>query len=615
MNKKDYIHSILQKLPETPGVYIMKDENDEIIYIGKAISLKKRVRSYFNRNIQDPKVLAMVAHIADIEHILTNNEAEALILENNLIKKNQPFYNILLRDDKTFPYIQVTNDPYPRILKTRNRSDKQGLFFGPYTDVNLLNNYLRDITEFFQLRDCNRNIEKSIERKERPCLNYHIGICSAPCANQITRDEYQRDVQDAIAFLKGDHSRVKEIYREKMSRAVKELRFEDAAKYRDRLQSLDVMREAQTISIKKFENRQDYVSYCQNDGFIFFMVLKYESGNLIAKEHYKLQRKIGEVNELIESFIMQYYMDAEEFPVEIFIDYDALNLSLLSSILSENLKKRIHVVHPKIGLKRDILELARKNAYEQMRFQDLKYQKAKGYRSEAQDEMRMLLGVESTQLVEAYDISNISGQDSVGVKVVFRDGSKSPSDYRKYRIHQEGKSDDYAAIREVLQRRVARGDFPDLIFLDGGRGHVSTIRKLFEELNVHIPVFGIYKDDHHRTKGLADLNQNYEIPIRSALFRFLTEIQDEMHRFAITYHRNLRTKSMVQSELDNIPEIGVKRKKALLQRFKTIEGIKSATFDELMQTESMNKKSVQAIQNYFKEDTNAQESLSSRANR
>lgn len=602
MKRKDYLNSILHKLPDAPGVYIMKDESAEIIYIGKAVSLKKRVRSYFNKNIQDLKVLAMVSNISDIDHIVTNNETEALILENNLIKKNKPFYNILLRDDKSFPYIKVTKEDFPKVIKTRNKLDQEGYFFGPYTDVNHLNNYLRDINEFFKIRDCSRNIYKSIERNERPCLNYHIGICSAPCASKITKDAYQEDVQNAIEFLKGDHIKVKKIYKDRMMHASAELRFEDAAIYRDRLRYLDTMKEDQNISIKKFKDSQDYISYSSNNHSLIFTILKYEDGNLIGKENHTFDLKVGDIDDVFTSFLMQYYLDCEFCPKEIYIDSDKIDVKILGEVLSNNHGQKIILNQPKIGLKKDILMLAKKNSSEQLRFNIIKKERNENYLNKAREELELLTGISPIRIIESYDISNISGKDSVGVKIVYKNGKKSPSDYRRYKINQEGKQDDYASLSEVIERRLKREDYPDIILLDGGRGHVSTIIKTLEKNKVNIPVFGIYKNEKHQTKGLADAKQNYEINNRTALFRFLTEIQDEVHRFAITYHRKSREKRMLKSDLDNIKGIGVKRKSALLRKFGDIEKIKKASFDELINTDTMDTKAARSIIDYFKEE-------------
>lgn len=604
MNRTDYLNSILKKLPDSPGVYLMKDIFDNIIYIGKAISLKKRIRSYFSTNIQDLKVLNMVSNISDIEYIVMNNEVEALLLENNLIKKNQPFYNILLRDDKSFPYIKVTKEDFPKVLKTRNKLGEDGLFFGPYTDVIHLNNYLRDINDFFKIRDCNRNIYKSIENRERPCLNYHIGICSAPCAAKISKEDYNRDVSDAIEFLKGDHSKVKAIYKEKMEAASSELRFEEAAIYRDRLKFLDSMRESQNVATKQFKNRQDYISYAIKGSTLMFTILRYESGNLVERENIDLELKLNDMTQVLPSFILQYYLDRIDIPKEIYIDSEEINLEALSEVLSKEAGEKISLSFPKIGSKKDILKLAQKNSLEELRMKDLRQSRMNNYLSEAIKELQLLTGIDSIKTIESYDISNISGRDSVGVKVVYKNGKKSPSDYRRYKINQSGKPDDYASLSEVIERRLSRGDFPDIILLDGGRGHVSTIEKLLLKNNVKIPVFGIYKNDKHQTRGLADAKQNYEIDSRTSLFRFLSEIQNEVHRYAIAYHRKTRESTMLKSDLDNIKGIGAKRKLALLRHFGDIEGVKKATLEELTAVDGMNKLSAKAIIDYYKEKNN-----------
>lgn len=604
MNRTDYLNSILKKLPDSPGVYLMKDIFDNIIYIGKAISLKKRIRSYFSTNIQDLKVLNMVSNISDIEYIVMNNEVEALLLENNLIKKNQPFYNILLRDDKSFPYIKVTKEDFPKVLKTRNKLGEDGLFFGPYTDVIHLNNYLRDINDFFKIRDCNRNIYKSIENRERPCLNYHIGICSAPCAAKISKEDYNRDVSDAIEFLKGDHSKVKAIYKEKMEAASSELRFEEAAIYRDRIKFLDSMRESQNVATKQFKNRQDYISYAIKGSTLMFTILRYESGNLVERENIDLELKLNDMTQVLPSFILQYYLDRIDIPKEIYIDSEEINLEALSEVLSKEAGEKISLSFPKIGSKKDILKLAQKNSLEELRMKDLRQSRINNYLSDAIKELQILTGIDSIKTIESYDISNISGRDSVGVKVVYKNGKKSPSDYRRYKINQSGKPDDYASLSEVIERRLSRGDFPDIILLDGGRGHVSTIEKLLLKNNVKIPVFGIYKNDKHQTRGLADAKQNYEIDSRTSLFRFLSEIQNEVHRYAIAYHRKTRESTMLKSDLDNIKGIGAKRKLALLRHFGDIEGVKKATLEELTAVDGMNKLSAKAIIDYYKEKNN-----------
>ncbi|MDO4711209.1 MAG: excinuclease ABC subunit UvrC, partial [Peptostreptococcaceae bacterium] len=599
MNCNDYIKNVLKKIPDKPGVYLMKDLSGEIIYVGKAISLKKRVRQYFGSSIKDVKVLAMVSNIDDIEFIVTNNEMEALMLENNLIKKNKPFYNILLRDDKSFPYIKVTNDLFPRILKTRNKLDKDGLFFGPYTDVLSMNRYLRDINEFFKIRDCSRNIERSIENKERPCLNYHIGICSAPCANKISRESYQRSVQSAIEFLKGNHEQVRKIYQEKMLEASKDLRFEDAAEYRDRLSNLQSMKERQSISIKKYSNRQHYIANAFNSSKIVFTIMIYEDGNMVGREYYDFDIQVGEISDIFTSFLMQYYTDNADIPKEVYLEDMDLNYDALTEIISSENKKKVQFIRAKIGKKREILELAKKNSEEQLHFLDLKNDRKENQIKTAISELEYLTGISSISTIESYDISNISGSDPVGVKIVYKDGKRSPSDYRKYRVSSREKPDDYSSTAEVIERRLKYGDLPDIILLDGGKGHVSTIKQVLKKNDIDVPVFGMYKNEKHQTEGLADEDQLYEIGKNTRLFRFLSEIQNEVHRFAINYHRRSREKNMIRSELDSIKGIGEKRKLLLLKRFGGIEGIKNATQEELSDLDGMDKRSAAAVFDHF----------------
>lgn len=600
MSANEYLQSLLKKIPHSPGVYLMKNSFGDIIYVGKALSLKKRVRQYFNKNIKDLKVLAMVSNIDDIEYIVTDNEMEALMLENNLIKKNKPFYNILLRDDKSFPYIKVTQEEYPKIYKTRNKLDKDGLFFGPYTDVLLVNKYLQDIQKFFRLRDCSRNIERSIATGERPCLNYHIGICSAPCAAKISKEEYNQDVASAIEFLKGNHDRVKALYEQKIQEAVQELRFEDAAEFRDRMLNLNRMREKQNVSIKKYRNTQHFISYASNEDRMVFTVLVYEDGNLVGREYYDFDRQVGDFADVLSSFIMQYYTDNANLPKELYLEENGLDISALNVALNDSNERKMIIHVAKIGKKKDILLLAKKNSQEQLTFLEIKKQRKESLAQNALLELEDLTGISPIHTIESYDISNIGGADSVGVKVVFKEGKKSPSDYRKYRIQSQGKPDDYASTAEVIERRLKREDFPDIILLDGGKGHVSTIKKVLIKNGVDIPVFGMFKNDKHQTEGLTDEYKMYPINKKSKLFRLLTEIQNEVHRFAINYHRRTREKSMIRSELDEIPGVGEKRKLLLLKTFGSVQQISQKTVEELSQPDGMNRKVAQQIVDFFK---------------
>lgn len=599
MNCNDYLQNLIKSIPDKPGVYLMKNILSEVIYVGKAISLKKRVRQYFSNNVKDIKVLAMVSNIDDIEYIVTNNEMEALMLENNLIKQNKPFYNILLRDDKSFPYIKITKEDYPKAIKTRNKLDHDGIFFGPFTDVMMMNRYLRDINELLQLRDCNRNIAKSIENKERPCLNYHIGICSAPCASRISKEGYNERVDAVVDFFKGNHTLLKKSYQTKMEDAVKELRFEDAAEYRDLLNHLQILSEKQNVSIRKYSSKQHYVSFDYDSERIIITVLIYEKGNLIAREFYDFDNYFKNYEEIFASFLMQYYTDNPDIPKEVYIEDISINIEAIEESLNKENDSKISIVIPKIGKKKEILQLAKNNSTEQIKLIELKSERKEKNSYYAIIELENLTGVKPIHAIESFDVSNISGADSVGVKIVFKDGKKSPSDYRKYRIQHHGKPDDYASTAHMIERRLLKGDLPDIILLDGGKGHVSTIKKLLEKMQIFVPVYGMYKNDRHQTEGLCDENQIFEVNKNSKLFRLLSEIQNEVHRFAINYHRKSREKTMLRSELDEISGIGEKRKLALLRAFGGMEGIKNASIEDLQSVDGMNARSAKAIVEYF----------------
>lgn len=597
---KKYIEEILKNIPDKPGVYLMKDIFNEIIYVGKAISLKKRVRQYFSKSVTDKKVIAMVSNIDDIEFIVTNNEVEALVLENNLIKKNKPFYNILLRDDKTFPYIKITDEDYPRIFKTRNKADKNGVFFGPYTDVMWMNIYLKDIKEMFRIRDCNVNIEKAILNNERPCLNFHIGGCDAPCANKISKENYRKNVDKVIDFLKGNHSEVLSIYRERMNVAAQNLHFEEAAKYRDKINNIGLMKENQNIVLKKSNKSQHYISFSCDENYIVFAVLVYENGNMIKQDIFDFSVHIGEKEDLLASFLMQYYMDNIDIPKEVYIDFDIENLSYVENAINEYNQSNIRINSAKIGQKKDVLKLAYKNAVEQLKILQIKKSNKDSFVTNSINELESITKVKNIDIIESYDISNINGMESVGVKIVFKSGKKSPSDYRKYKINTVEGSDDYASMYEVIERRLKRDDFPDIILLDGGKGHVSTIRNLLSNYNVDIPVFGIYKDDKHKTQGLCDDKNIYEVDKRSSLYKLLSQIQEEVHRFAITFHRQRRNKNMLKSQLDDIEGVGDKRKLALLKYFGSIDGIKKADIDELIKVDGITRNIAENIYNFFR---------------
>ena len=597
-----YIEEQIQNLPDKPGVYIMKDENEKIIYVGKAISLKKRVRQYFRDNHSDPKVKAMVIKIAEFEYIITDNELEALILENNLIKKHKPYYNILLKDDKTYPYIKITQEDYPRILKTRKIIKDGALYFGPYTNVFALNDYIDAINEIFMLRDCNRNIEKSIANRERPCLNYYIKKCSAPCNAKISKEDYQEEVENVTQILKGNAGIIKDYLKDKMYKCSKDLNFEEAARYRDKINNLEKLYEKQKIVSNDIDKNQDYVVYSYDDANVVFSILFVRNGKVMGQESFYFDITLDVIEDMYNSFLMQYYFDKDSLPDEIIIEKEISDRPLLEEYLSNRKSRKMAILVPQKGKKKDMLEFAKKNAHEQFKIKRIKELNKRSHYDVSLKELSSILNLGKISIIESYDISNIQGTSSVGVKVVYKNGRKSPKDYRRYRIKTlTDKSDDYASMREVLERRMKDLQLPDLILLDGGKGHVSTIKGLLEELKIKVPVFGIYKDTNHRTQGLCSDTETIDIDRKSHLFKFLTEIQDETHRFAIDYHRNIRNRNMIKSELDEIKGIGEKRKTALFNKYGSIENLRKSSIDEISSIPGFNRKIAEDILNYFKE--------------
>lgn len=580
----------------------MKDEQDNIIYVGKAISLKNRVRQYFRDSNSDPKVVAMVKKIADFEYIVTDNELEALVLENQLIKKHKPHYNILLKDDKTYPYIKITNEDYPKILKVRKILKDGALYFGPYTNVFALNDYLEAVNDIFKLRNCNRNIEKSQKTNERPCLNYYIKKCSAPCNSKITKQDYQADVNDAIEILKGNTERVKEYLSEKMYNASRNLNFEEAARLRDKINSLDNLFDKQKIVSSDTEKNQDYIALSHDETNIVFTVFFVRNGKVSGQESFYFDLHFEEIDDAFNSFLIQYYFSKEALPEEIVIEKPLTDSSLLQEYLNNKKGKKVKIIVPQKGERKEMLEFAKKNAYEQFKIKSIRELNKKSRFEICLKQLSDMLNIDKISIIESYDISNIQGTDSVGVKVVYKGGKKSPKDYRRYRIKTlDGKSDDYKAMSEVLERRFKDPELPDLILLDGGKGHVSTIKFLMEKMNINVPVYGLYKDDNHRTEGICSDKDVFKVDKKSQLFKFLTEIQDETHRFAIDYHRSMRNKNMIKSELDDIKGIGQKRKMAIFNKFGSVENIKHSTVEEISSIPGFNKKIAEQILNYFKE--------------
>ena len=574
------IQEQLKKLPAEPGVYLMKDEHDKIIYVGKAISLKNRVRQYFQSSKNhSSKVKSMVKNIKSFEYIITDSELEALILECNLIKKYRPKYNVLLRDDKTYPYIKVTvNEDFPRILKVRRVLRDKAKYFGPYTNVEAVNDTLEVIRNIYPIRTCNVDIERAIKNNIRPCLNLHIKRCVGPCTGNVSKEEYNKMIEEIILFLSGKEEKLIEILKEKMNKCSMEFNFEEAAIYRDKIINLQEMMQKQKIDVSTDDVNQDIIAMAYNDEEACVQSFFIRHGKIVGREHFILEgTKDSSKESILGSFVKQFYMKAEYIPKEIIIESEIEDQVVLEEWLSNIKGQKVSIRVPQKGDKKSLISMVKKNAMEYLeKFSNLnkrKYERSEG----ALIELAEVLGLEEPpRRIESYDISNIQGVDSIGVMVVFTNGLKDKKEYRRYKIKTVEGPNDYDSMAEILDRRLQKGDFADLILLDGGKGQVSAVQKVFDKYGIDIPLWGMYKDDKHRTKGLICATKEIELDKTSNLYRFVASIQEEVHNYAITYHRSLRNKSLTKSSLDEIPGVGEKRKKALLSHFKNIEDIKKA---------------------------------------
>ena len=592
----------LKKLPAKPGVYIMHDEQDTILYVGKAVNLRNRVRSYFRENIgRGPQIDKMVSLIARFEYIVTDSELEALILENNLIKEHLPKYNTLLKDDKTYPYIKVTvGEAYPRILFVREMKKDKARYFGPYTSAGAVKDTIELLNKLYKLRTCNRSLPKDIG-EGRPCLNYHIGQCSAPCQNLVSREEYREQVEKALNFLNGNYQPILKELQGKMQDAAEKMEFEEAAKYRDLFNSVKSVSQKQKISDSVGEDR-DSIALAEDDRDAVVQVFFVRDGRLIGREHFYMTHIEGQKKpRILQEFVKQFYAGTPFIPREIMLQYEVEEQTLIEQWLTEKKEGRVKLIVPKIGTREKLVELAAQNASLVLSKDKERIAREESRTTGAVKEIADLLGLPRIVRMEAFDISNISGFANVGSMVVFEKGKPKRSDYRKFRIQSVAGPDDYACMREVLTRRFRHGmeeqsklkeqdldnslgsftRFPDVLMMDGGRGQVNIALSVLEELNIHIPVCGMVKDDNHRTRGLYYNNVELPIDSRSEGFKLITRIQDEAHRFAIEYHRSLRSKSQVKSVLDEIPGVGPARRKALMRHFKSIEDVKNATVEEL----------------------------------
>lgn len=602
------IQEHLKKLPSEPGVYLMKDKYDHIIYVGKAISLKNRVRQYFQSSKNHTsKVKSMVKNIYKFEYIITDSELEALILECNLIKRYRPKYNVVLRDDKTYPYIKVTtNEDYPRILKVRRVLKDKAKYFGPYTNITAVNDTLELINSTYPIRSCKIDIEKAIKNKTRPCLNLHINKCLGPCTGNVSKEEYGKMIEEIIMCLSGKEEKLMELLKEKMNESSMNFRFEEAAVYRDKIKSLEEMIQKQKIDTNVSDLNQDVVAMARAHNEACVQVFFIRNGKIVGREHFILEGVMDSPRaSILGSFVKQFYNEQEYIPKELIIEDEIEDSSILEEWLSSKKGQKVTIRVPQKGEKKSLVEMVRKNAIEYLeKFSDMnkrKYEKSIG----ALEELKRLLNLAKLPIrIEAYDISNIQGVDSIGSMVVYTNAKKDKKEYRRYKIKTVIGPNDYDSMAEIVDRRLKHGNLPDLILLDGGKGQVSAVKKILELNDVDIPLWGMYKDDKHRTKGLICKGKEIELDKTTNLYRFIASIQEEVHNYAITYHRSLRNKALTKSILDDIQGIGEKRKKSLLNHFKDVDAIKKATMEELLEVEGMNKSIADNVYNFFRKEEN-----------
>ncbi|MBQ3545629.1 MAG: excinuclease ABC subunit UvrC [Lachnospiraceae bacterium] len=610
----------LKKLPASPGVYLMHDEQDDIIYVGKAINLRNRVRQYFQSSrLRTAKIEQMVSKIVRFEYIITDSEVEALILECNLIKEHHPKYNTMLMDDKGYPFIKVTvNEEFPRIVFSRNMKKDKAKYFGPYTSATAVKDTIELLTKIYKLRTCNRSLPKDIG-KGRPCLNYQIKKCNAPCMGYESTEEYKKKIGEVIEFLNGNYGNVIKMLEEKMYLASEKMEFEEAAIYRDLINSVKAISNKQKITKDDSVDR-DIIAYAMEGNDAVVQVFFIRNGKVLGREHFHLELAPHDLGkDVLTNFIKQYYGGSPFIPKELLVQEEIDDKDIIEKWLTAKRGQKVIVLQPKKGEKEKLVELASKNARIVLE-QDKDRLKSEERRTKgAVKEIVELLGIDYSKRIESYDISNINGFESVGSMVVYEDGKPKKSDYRKFKIKGVTGPDDYASMREVLTRRFKHGlseleninnnsdiekygkftRFPDLIFMDGGKGQVNIALQVLDELGLNIPVCGMVKDEHHRTRGLFYNNKEIIISKSGEGFRLLTRIQDEVHRFAITYHRELRSKKQIHSILDDIEGIGESRRKALMREFKSLDAIKNASVEELKKVPSMNESVAQKVYEFF----------------
>ena len=627
----------LHELPDKPGVYLMHNSSDAIIYVGKAISLKNRVRQYFQSSRKvTPKIEKMISNIAWFEYIVTDSELEALVLENNLIKEHSPRYNTMLKDDKTYPYIKATvGEAYPRLIFTRQMKRDGSRYFGPFTSSSSVREVIELVNKLYHLRNCNKKIDKSVYKnsisnildsdknetnkekviptdvKNRPCLYYQMGICPAPCVGAISSEEYKADFDKAIKFLQGDTGDVIRQLKEKMKELSEEMNFEEAATYRDRIDAIRRVTEKQKITSDESEDR-DILAMARQDDEVVMQVFFIREGKLLGREHYYITgAKYDKDEDVISTFIRQMYSGTPYLPREIVTEKDFTDREVILEWLSEKRGHKVYSTIPERGDKKRLLELAKKNAYMTLIKDSEKLRREHERTVGAMEEIEGLLGITELHRVESYDISHINGFETVGSMVVFEDGKSKKNDYRKFKIRSVSGPDDYGSMDEMLTRRfehsrregLSEGDsfshLPDIIFMDGGKGQVHVCEEVLARLDIDVPVCGMVKDDHHRTRGLYFHDEEIPIDTHGEGFHLITRIQDETHRFAIEYHKQIRSKGQVHSILDDIPGVGPKKRLSLMQSFKSLEDIRDADTDKLVEVAGIDRRTAQNIVDFF----------------
>lgn len=620
MEQKFDIQGELKKLPAKPGVYLMHDAQDRIIYVGKAIILKNRVRSYFRESANhSPKIARMVSLVARFEYIVTDSELEALVLENNLIKEHRPKYNTMLKDDKTYPYIKVTvSETYPRVLFSREMKKDKSRYFGPFTSAGAVKDTIELINKLYRLRTCNRNLPKECGAA-RPCLNYHIHQCDAPCQGWISPKEYEKQVDEALEFLNGNYSKILNDLKTRMEEASEAMDYEAAITWRDLYQSVKQVSQKQKITDSEGEDR-DVLALSKDGDDAVVQVFFVRGGKLIGREHFYMTNVSENTDsQILTSFVKQFYAGTPFIPKELLLQVEIEEAEVIGQWLGDRRGSKVHLRVPKKGTKERLVDLAARNAALVLSQDREKIKREEGRTIGAVKELAELLGLERIVRMEAFDISNISGFENVGSMVVYEKGKPKKSDYRKFKIKSVTGPDDYGCMKEVLTRRFVHGmeeskalkeqgmeeqfgsftRFPDLLLMDGGKGQVNIALQVLDELKLSIPVCGMVKDDHHRTRGLYYQNQELPLEKNSEGFKLLTRIQDEAHRFAIEYHRSLRSKEQVHSVLDDIQGIGPARRKALMKAYKNIGDLRQASVEELSRIPQIPPKIAEEIYSFF----------------